>query len=324
MEKKNTKEICCAACGGRLEQKTKYVCQCTSCGRGYYTSTSRLHRFQFRLSVKNLILLLTTVVIAVATIAIIGYQIYTGQLIRSASRFSTAYRDFLLEVYDMPVADIGDEELAQIKYLKIEKESAYLFTYSFEDYYDYEDVKSFEQTLETVVVKVGSDSFDPANLQYFTGLTKVELYTGAWQNYVLPKNNSIRSICCKNGYSKIGTPEFFSEVNPDTIEDVTILDAKELDSDVFLGNLKNVKSLSLQYITIEDAEVFVGFNQLEELTLNYPVIREGDAYEIVEDLLQIPTLEKLSIEGKTFWYLTDEEWQYLQDTYGEKVIFERI
>lgn len=324
MEKQDTKEICCAACGGRLEQKTKYVCQCTSCGRGYYTSTSRLHRVQFRLSVKKLILLLTTVVIAVATIAIIGYQIYTGLLVRSASRFSTAFRDFLLEAYDMPVADIGDKELAQIKYLKIEKENAYLFTYSFEDYYDYEDAESYEQTLETVVVKAGTDRFDPADLQYFIGLTKVELYTGAWQNYVLPEDNSIRSICCKNGYSKIGTPEFFSEVNPDTIEEVTILDAKELDSDAFLADLKNVKCLSLQYIAIEDGDMFAEFNQLEELTLSYPAIREADAYEIVESLLQIPTLEKLSIEGKTFWYLTDEEWQYLQETYGEKVTFERI
>jgi hypothetical protein len=54
------------------------------------------------------------------------------------SRFSVAFRDFLLEVYNKPVVDINDEDLAQIKYLRIERQKkTYHFTYSFEDYYDY-------------------------------------------------------------------------------------------------------------------------------------------------------------------------------------------
>lgn len=323
MEKQGTKEAYCASCGGRIEQKSKYVRQCTSCGRGYYTSPSHLHKIQIRLSVKNMILLCTAVVMIVATLAIIGYQIYTAKLAWSASRFSTAYRDFLLEVYDMPVADLGEEELAQIKYLKIEKENAYLFTYSFEDYYDYEDAESYRQTLETVIVNARADEFNAADLQYFTGLTRVELYTEAWQNYVLPEKNVLRGICCTNGYSKIDTPQFFSAVNQNTIEEVTILNAEELSDDIVLTDLKNVKRLSLEYMLIKDTKLFEGLEQLEELTLTYPVIKEADAYEIVEGILQLPSLEKLSIEGKTMWYLTDDEWQYLQETYGEKVTFER-
>lgn len=324
MKKQDTLETCCAVCGGQLEQKSKDFFQCTYCGRGYYMSDLRIRRIQLRLSVKNMILLLAAVVMTVTTIAVIGYQFYINQMAGAAGRFSTAFRDFLLEVYDMPVAELDEGELEQIKYLKIEKEGAYLFTYSFEDYYDYDDSASYEETLETVVISVKPDKFDPEDLQYFTGLTKVELYADAWQNYKLPENNRLRSITCKNGESKVGTPQFFSAVNQDTIEEVIILDAKDLDRDLYLEEVKNVKRLSLEYITIEGTDMFAGFDQLEELTLSYPVLEEENICEVVERMLQLPSLKKLTITGSTLWCLDKEEWRYLKKTYGEKVAFERM
>lgn len=324
MKKQVIEEMCCTSCGGRLEQKSKYICQCSSCGRGYYTSTERLRRIHLRLSVKKLVILLTAIAMIAGTSAIVAYELYTTQLAESARRFSAAFRDFLLEVYDMPVADIGEEELSRIKYLKIEKQNAYLFTYSFEDYYDYEDKELYEQTMEMVVVNAVTDEFLPADLQYFSGLTRLELYTDAWQNYVLPPENELRSISCKNGFCKIGTPEFFSATNPHTLEEVVILDADELTDDSFLTDIRQVKRLTIDKMPIKDADTFAGLDQLEELTLRYPSIEEEKVCEVIESVLRLPAIKRLTVEGNTLWYLTDEEWKYLQETYGEKVAFERV
>lgn len=323
MKKQVTEEMCCTSCGGRLEQKSKYICQCSSCGRGYYTSTERLRRIHLRLSVKKLVIILTAIAMVTGTAAIMAYEFYTTQLAQSARRFSAAFRDFLLEAYDMPVADIDEEELSRIKYLKIEKQNAYLFTYSFEDYYDYEDEKIYQQTMETVVVNATTDEFLPADLQYFSGLTRLELYTDAWQNYVLPQKNELRSIYCRNGFSKVGTPEFFSAVNSNTLEEVVILDADELADVSFLADISQVKRLTIDKMPIRDADTFAGLEQLEELTLCYPSIEDENVCEVIESVLRLPALKRLTVEGKTLWYLTDEEWTYLQETYGEKVAFER-
>lgn len=97
----------CTSCGDELVQKDAYTLQCTSCGREYYLSADRTHRVSIHLSVGKMIFLSAMAVIAVTAFGVFGYQYYTGRLVSSASRFSVTFRDFLMEAYGKPVAEIG-------------------------------------------------------------------------------------------------------------------------------------------------------------------------------------------------------------------------
>ena len=206
----------CVSCGGQLTRKNPYLYQCTSCKRTYYISANRTHKVSVQVSAGRLIVLCAGIVMAITVVAMAGYQWYTGRLVASASRFSVVFRDFLMEVYEKPVAEISSEDLENIRYLKIEKEKKYRFTYSFEDYYDDRDAKSFARTLQVIEVAGKKEDFSPTNVQYFTGLTRLELYTEGWENYILPENNMLRGIVCVDGLSKYGNPQFFTAINPDT------------------------------------------------------------------------------------------------------------
>ncbi len=317
------RQTICASCGGQLAEKDAYTCVCTSCGRSYYISADRTHKISVRLSAGKMILICSLAAIAVTGAAVAGYQYYTGRLVQSASRFCVAFRDFLMEVYEKPVAEIQEEDLRKIKYLKIEKDKEYTFTYSFEDYYDYRDEDAFGQTLRTISVDAPRDDFSPTNIQYFTGLTKLELYTDVWENYVLPKENQLRSIYCLDGLSKYGTPQFFTRVNPDTLEEVAILEAGELKDFSFMEDLKGVHTCLLHKAVLKNGEMFEGFDDLERLILYQVEMDEEDAAVIVEGILSLPSLEYFHIEGKTAWYITDEQWEKWQELYDGKIVLSR-
>jgi hypothetical protein len=313
----------CTSCGGELERKNPYLYQCASCGRTYYISADRTHRISVQVSAGRMVVLCAVVMIVIAAVVMTGYQFYTGRLVVSASRFSVVFRDFLMEAYEKPVADISPEDLARIRYLKIEREKKYRFTYSYEDYYDYPDAARFEETLHTIEIAGKTDDFSPTNVQYFTGLTRLELYTGGWENYVLPEGNVLQGIVCVDGMSKYGTPQFFSAVNPDTLKEVAILKANERKDFSFMEDLRGVERLVLSEATLEDGTVFDGFEQLEELYLYYVVMEEEDAAAIIEELLSLPSLRRFYIEGKTAWYITKEQWEKWEENYGNRIILER-
>ena len=135
----------CVSCGGQLERKNPYLYQCSSCKRTYYISANRKHRISVRLSAGRVILFCAIAAIVITALAMMGYQYYTGRLVVSASRFCVVFRDFLIEAYEKPVAEIRAEDLARIRYLKIERDKKYRFTYSYEDYYGFQDADSFEK-----------------------------------------------------------------------------------------------------------------------------------------------------------------------------------
>lgn len=310
----------CQSCGGRLVQINLYEYQCESCGRKYYLSANRHHKVTIRMSMGNMILICSAVAILVIGLAVAGYQYYTRHLVKSASRFSVAFRDFLMEAYQKPIAEINEEDLTNIKYLKIQKgKEGYLFTYSYEDYYEAKDFEQYEETLNCIIVDVHRDDFSPTNIQYFTGLTRLELYTEAWENSLLPEDNVLRGICCIDGLSKYGTSEFFDRVNPDTLEEVAILEADNLEDFSFMENLKGIKKFLLENVSLESGEMFEGFDNLEELFLCYVVMEEEDAPEIIEEMLSLPSMEYFYIEGKTGWYISEEKWSDWQSIYGNKI-----
>lgn len=313
----------CTSCGGQLEQKDPYTYICTSCGRPYYISADWVHRVSVRLSAGKMILICALAAIAVTGLAVLGYQYYTNRLVKSASRFSVCFRDFLMEAYRMPVADIREEELEKMKYLRIEKDDGYIFTYSFEDYYDYRDKEAFEETLCSISVDGKKDDFSPSNIQYFTGLTRLELYTEAWENYVLPKENVLRGIYCLDGLSRNGTPEFFCRANPDTLEEVAVMEAKALEDFSFMEDLKGVRTLTLHEASLKDGDMFEGFNNLENLYLYQVDMAEEDAAEIVEGILALPSLKVFSMEGRTAWYIEDSRWEAWQEQYDGRIILNR-
>ncbi len=313
----------CTSCGDELVQKDAYTLQCTSCGREYYLSADRTHRVSIHLSVGKMIFLSAMAVIAVTAFGVFGYQYYTGRLVSSASRFSVTFRDFLMEAYGKPVAEIGPEDLEKIRYLKIEKEGAYRFSYSFADPYDYPDLDAFQDMVRTVEVKGSSDDFSPTNVQYFTGLTKLELYVDAWENYVLPEENGIRSISCTDGLSRYGTPRFFEDVDPERLEEVTILEADQLTDFSFMEDLRKVRRLTLSGAVLKDVDMFQGFDRLEELTLKGVSMEEEETYKLIRELLELPSMRAFSIEGKTGWYVTDGEWEELEQEYGGRVTLQR-
>lgn len=304
-------------------QKDPYVFQCSSCGRKYYISADRTHKVSIRLSAGKIILICAALVILVTALAVTGYQFYTGRMVASASRFSVVFRDFLMEVYQKPAAEIHKEDLEKIKYLRIEENKGYQFTYGFEDYYTYDDPDKFKRTLDTITIKGKQDDFSPSNVQYFTGLTRLELYTGAWENYVLPEENQLRCIYCTDGLSRYGTPEFFSRVNPDTLEEVVILEADNLEDFSFMDNLKGVERLMLEKINLDSGAIFKECEKLKELRLPYVTMEEEQAVPIIEEILSHPSLEWFYIEGKAAWYVPDDQWTEWEKTYKGRIELER-
>ncbi len=313
----------CSSCGGSLRLKNKLTYYCENCGQEYYISTDKTHRVSIRLTVSRIIVMIAAAVIAAVLAAVAAYEIYTGRLAEKASRFSVAFRDFLLEVYDRPLPQISAEDLKKIRYLKIEKDKTYQFTYSFEDYYEYDNRESYEKTLETVEVTAIREDFSPANLEYFSGLTRVELYTEAWENYVLPKENQLRYISCNDGLSRYGKSKFFSSLNPDTIEEVVINNAQDLRDYSFLKDLTDVKVFTLQDAVLKNVNDFKNMKALEELSLKDLVMDEEKVYENMEELLSLPSLKKLTISGSSIWYITEEQWAQLQETYEGKIEIRR-
>jgi len=315
----------CESCGGQLEQVDKNTYRCIHCDSQYYVSTTSLHKVGVHIPVKTIVVRLAIAITALIIVSVAAYQIYTAVLVKDASRFSVVFRDFLLQVYDKPVADIDKEDLAQIKYLRIERQKgSYRITYSFEDYYDYYDAEVFEQYTDTIAIKESITDFSPSNVQYFTGLTRLELYTDSWHNYVLPKQNQLRSIVCCTDVSRYGNSTFFENVNPDTLEEVVVYSEENMDEDRYLlEDIKMVRNLCLERVVYDDPDMLKDFEQLEQLYLLYPVIEEDAVYETVEGILQCSNLKRLVIEGKAAWHLTDEEWALLQETYGDRVELER-
>lgn len=313
----------CVSCGGKLERKNAYLYQCSSCKRTYYISANRTHRISVRVSAGRMIILCALAVMAVTAVAMLGYQYYTGRLVASASRFSVVFRDFLMEVYEKPAADINAEDLERIRYLKIERDKKYRFTYSFEDYYDYENAERYEGTLHTVEIGGRTEDFSPSNVQYFTGLTRLELYTEGWENYTLPEENVLRGIVCVDGLSKYGTPQFFNSVNPDTLEEVVLLGMEERKDFSFLEHLQGVRRLTLSEATLTDGRILDDFSKLEELYLYYVVMEEENAAAEIENLLSVPSLKRFYIEGKTAWYVTKEQWANWERMYGNRILLER-
>ncbi len=167
------------------------------------------------------------------------------------------------------------------------------------------------------------DDFSPSNIQYFTGLTRLELYTDVWENYVLPEENVIRSITCLDGLSKSGTPRFFTRINPDTLEEVVIMEAENLKDFSFMEDLKGIKTLLLHKAAIGDGEMFDGFDRLENLILYQVDLEEEDAEEVVDGLLKLPSLKYFHMEGKAAWYIEDEQWEKWQEIYDGKILLTR-
>lgn len=323
VQKCEKKPSVCESCGGQLERKNPYTYYCPSCGMEYYISANRTHKISVRLSAGKMILICAAAAIVTAAAAVLGYQVYTGHLVMSASRFSVIVRDFLMEACDKPAAEISQEELERIKYLKIEWNKGYQFTYGYEDYYDYKDRGRYEKTLKTITIKGTREDFSPTDIQYFTGLTRLELYTGAWENYALPEENKLRCIYCVDGMSKYGTPDFFDRVNSDTLEEVAILDADGLKDFAFMENLKGVKRFLLEKAVLEDGKIFEGFDRLEELYLLYVDMEEEKAGLIMEEFLSLPSLNRFYVEGKSAWYISQEQWEAWQQDYSGKISLER-
>jgi len=271
------------------------------------------------MSIAKIILISALIVIAVVGAGVLGYHIYTARLVDTASRFSVVFRDFVLEVYDKPIVQITEDDLSKIKYLRIEKDEGYQFTYSFEDYYTCADPEEYEKNLETVTVEGSKEDFSPTNLQYFSGLTRVELYTEYWQNYKLPKENQIRCIYCVGGMSKYGNSTFFDDVNQNTLREVGILTAGNLEDAPFMENLKCVRSLVLTEAEFKDIKIFTEMPYLEQLELDYPEMEKEKTADYVRELLEIPTLTRFTIKGTAAWHISDEQWAEFEETYGERI-----
>ncbi|NBH34317.1 hypothetical protein D3Z58_12275 [Clostridiaceae bacterium] len=313
----------CESCGGQLERKNSNLYQCASCGQKYYISADKLHKVSVQLSAGKIILICAAIVMAISAVAVVGYQFYTGKLVVSASRFSVVFRDFLMEAYQKPAAEISSEDLAKIKYLKIEQDKGYRFTYSFEDYYDYKDRSQYEKTLSTITIKAAQSDFSPSNIEYFTGLTRLELYTEAWENYVLPEENVLRCIYCMDGLSRYGTPRFFDRINPDTLEEVAIFNADGLNDFSFLDNLKGIKRFTLENATIHDKNLLNKLSSLEQLSLCYVRLEEDQASEILGEFLTLPSLKHFYIEGTAAWYISEDQWSLWELNYQGQIVLER-
>lgn len=310
----------CASCGGTLKQLNNITYRCENCGQEYYRSPERRHKISIHLKLSKAILVAVVCFIILVIGILFVYRRYTDRLINESSRFSIPFREFLIEAYDKEIVSLEEEDLAAMKYLKIDRaEGTYTFTYSFEDYYDYQDREAYNKTLKTFSIQSDRTDFSPSNVQYFKGLTRLELCTEAWQNYTLPKENILRYIYCENGYSKYGSATFFDNINPETLEEICIYHAEELTDFSFMENLQEVKSFTLEGATLHTADMFDDFHNLEHLSLKYVEMEEESVLSIINALLELPSLNSLSLEGRFAWYITDEQWTDLQKQYGDRV-----
>lgn len=337
---KLAKKKTCMFCAGVLAKKDKDTYHCPYCGKDYFISVDKKKRWYMLLPVGTLTVAAAICGMALVIWLLVAYYQRSDAMYDNAERFSKVYATFLTEVYDEPVAVIDDKDLARMKYLKVEQEEGeYIFSYSFENPYDYREEnsgenrkednkenyrekageveKDFAKTIKTV--RVDEAGYAPTNLQYFTGLTRVELYTGAWENYLLPEDNEIRSIGCVDGYSRYGKPEFFAGANYQTLEEVTIYEAEDLTDYSFIEEISGIKSFTLENPVIKDGAPFQEFEQLESLTLLNPEFPETGVYELVDGMLSIPSLKTFRIEGPGGWYLSDEEWNTLKEKYDGRV-----
>ncbi|MBQ7774684.1 MAG: hypothetical protein IJ379_02095 [Lachnospiraceae bacterium] len=319
----------CESCGGKLRKQGKNTYICSNCSSKYYSSMSFWKKLYIHLPVSRLVMFFAGVIMTVTLLGIIAYQVYTVRLVQDAGRFSQVFRDFLVQAYEKEVADISDEDLARLKYLQIKYEDGYVFEYSFQNPYEYAaGVEDVAYPKQHVVLdgKYREDSYIAKDIQYFSGLTKLVLYVETWLDYELAEDNVIRSITCQKGLSPNRNPQLFKQANPETLEEVKVYAPEEenLENIDFLQDIKGVKYLYLERVELEEVNVWQGFDKLEEVYLEYPVIEKTQALEIIEGILQCPNLKKLSIKGKAVWYLTDEEWQQLQEKYGDRVLMERL
>ena len=306
----------CKACGGLLIRKSSYLYQCENCDKDYYVSKNKLHKISLSFPNKKLLFMRSIVaVFMIGVLILVGkYYLHTKKMKENTERFSQCFRIFLTEVFEKSIAMIDEDDMESIKYLKIEeKQQGTVFTYSFKDYYECEDEEEFTKNVEEIIVD--NWGYSSEDTRYFSGLTKIEIYLGAWQNYVLPESNNIRSITCFSGESKYGKSDFFKNVNPNTLEEVIIYSDDKINDISFLEDISGIRSLYLEQAVIYDMFYFKKFNNLKELTLINAEFDEKNAYEVVEELLQISSLEKLYIEGPSVWYISDDEWIKLQEKY---------
>ena len=328
----------CQSCGGKLKKTGKNTYECKACGNSFYETTTLWKHWKVEVPIVKLVSLLVGVILVLAILGILIYQIYTAQLVKNASRFSGVFRDFLLEAYQCPVAELSEEDLAEIKYLRLERQDGYVFTYSFEEPTASEGASTFKEQVtlaeegvfpsgtRSCLIKnaYGYSGFLPQDVSYFGGVTKLELLTGAWGDYELPEENVIRSITCRDGLSQNRQPKLFQQANPETLEEVIMYAEKELVDFRFLEDIQGVKRLYLQRPVLTEATFLQGFEGLEEVYLEFPVIEKGQVYEIIEGILQCPNLKKLTIEGTAGWYIEEADWETLQEKYGESVLLERL
>lgn len=311
----------CTACGGRLDRKNQYTYQCAHCGREYYESVDRTHSLFLQIRGAKLVIAVTAAFVCFITAALACYYVYTIKLTGDAARFSVAFREFLMEVYEKPIVTVSKEDLDKIRYLKIEKDKGYTFSYSFEDYYDYDREEEFFKTVKKVTVDAQKKDFSPSNVQYFEGLTRLELLTDAWQNYFLPKQNKIRSIVCVCGVSNYGKSDFFQTANRDTLKEVTLLNVSAAEDLAFLQELSGIRRLTLENVFIKDEKLLDGFGQLETLYLLDVDMEEEKADSILSGIFSLPSLKELTLSGRGRYYLTDAEWEALEKKYPDIMVF---
>lgn len=311
----------CKVCGGKLHRKNEAVYSCEYCDREYYISKEQIYRKNISFSTGRGILIMAVILGAVICTLLGAYIHRVEKMKNNSQRFSTVFSKFLTDVYDENIANVDDKDLNKIKYLKIDKDKeGYVFEYSFTDRYCV-DEKVFEKSLKRVVVS--GEGYACSDIQYFGGLTQLKLYVGAWENYILPEKNVIRSIHCVDGYSKYGKPEFFEAVNHKTLEEVVIYKADGLTDYSFVKDISKIKRFVIEDAVIKDYQPFIDFENLKELSLINPEIKEAKAYEVIEGLVSIPTLKHFEIQGPGGYCLSDGQWDELKERYGSKVQMER-
>lgn len=258
------------ACGGQIQQIDKNTYSCTHCHNTYYISTTTVKKVKIHIPVKTIAIRIAIAMAALITIALLIYQIYTASLVMNASRFSIAFRYFLLEVYDKPVLAINDEDFAKIKYLRIERiKSCYHFTYSFEDYNEEE----FQSTIKTWTCQeyISNDPCDQApDFSMLTGLTRIAMDEHMYQysKSKFSKSANIRYVSCHS--QSIDTRDIQEVVNPEKVE-------------------------VLEYMLTQDIEGIKEFSNLKTLQIDVWFCSEFDISEIE----QCQNLEKLVITERS-------------------------
>lgn len=101
------------------------------------------------------------------------------------------------------------------------------------------------------------------------------------------------------------------------------MEAGELKDFSFMEDLKGVHTCLLHKAVLKNGEMFEGFDDLERLILYQVEMDEEDAAVIVEGILSLPSLEYFHIEGKTAWYITEEQWEKWRELYDGKIVLSR-